>query len=90
MQTSLDFTHGLENNQESNQNYFQQKDKFSSQCKYLLKLLQQGVKMTTYTALVIYKIGHLQRRIKDLRDAGIQINDRWITTDTGRLKEYYL
>lgn len=71
-----------ENNQESQKILEKNKNHFSKQCEIIFTLLMQGVRLTTYKALLgirhgekIYKIGDLRRRIKDLKDAGVNISE---------------
>lgn len=62
--------HLKENNSESQKHLEDNRSKFSTQCDYVLYLLSIGVKLTSYSAMTEYKIGHLARRIKDLKDSG--------------------
>ncbi len=59
----------------------------SKQCKILFEALKRGERLTTTDGLLKYGIGDLRRRIKDLRDNGIQVRDRLIEN---RYKEYFL
>lgn len=89
-QLDFDFSARVENNQESNANLHKQAARFSRQCEKLYELLKAGVRMTCADALVKHGIGHLPRRVKDLRDAGINVLDEWIEKSGSRFKEYYL
>lgn len=63
------------------------KERFNRQCQTVLDALRRGEELTTSSALLRYSIGDLRRRIKDLRDAGIDIKDELIE---GRFKKYFL
>lgn len=68
-------------------------EKFESQCRMIHALLMEGKKLTTLDALVNYNIGDLRRRIKDLRDAGIDIADEFVKDAAGkgtRYKKYFI
>ena len=90
MQTALDFTH-TENNRESEMHYISRLDHFSAQCSKVLSILRRGDRLSVYDAMVVHGISSLPRRIKDLRDAGIAIQDEWVVVDgEQRHKQYYL
>jgi Helix-turn-helix domain len=76
-------------NKISNQEHFEaNKDKFSHQCKIVYEALLRGEKLTTSTALILYRIGDLRRRIKDLKDIwNVPIKDQYVQ---GKFKEYFL
>ena len=76
-------------NKISNQEHFEaNKDKFSHQCRVVYEALLRGEKLTTSTALIIYRIGDLRRRIKDLKDIwNVPIQDQYVE---GKFKEYFL
>lgn len=61
-------------------------DRFEGQCKTILKLLKEGGRLTVRD-MVLMGIGDPRRRIKDLRDNGIEIKDE---LKEKRFKEYYL
>jgi hypothetical protein len=63
------------------------KERFSNQCKIVYEALQRGERLTTASALLKYSIGDLRRRIKDLRDAGIPIEDE---LQENRFKIYFI
>lgn len=44
------------------------RQKFTGQVAIVLSLLQNGVVLSSYIAMTQYHIGHLPRRIKDIRD----------------------
>lgn len=76
-------------NKVSNQEHFEaNKDKFSNQCKLVYEALLRGERLTTTKALIHYEIGHLPRRIKDLKDIwNVEIQAEMVH---GRYKEYFL
>ncbi|MEM1337297.1 MAG: hypothetical protein AAGF96_06080 [Bacteroidota bacterium] len=93
MNQTLDFTHGIENNQESEANYIKHLDEFNRQCRIVLEQLLTGQRMNVRDSLIYLGIGHLPRRIKDLREAGIPVEDEFPLLDDGkkgRFKEYWL
>ena len=86
MQLTLDYNR-VENNPASTKILRDNVKHFSRQCEILLEAFRRGERITTVDALIKYSIGHLPRRIKDLRDAGINVKD---TLLKNRYKEYYL
>ena len=86
MQLVFDYTR-KENNSESTKILRDNVKHFSKQCIVLKEALERGERLTTVDALLKYKIGHLPRRIKDLRDAGVNIKDELLQ---GRYKKYFL
>lgn len=71
-----------ENNIQSQEILEKNKHHFSKQCEIVFTLLMNGVRLTTSKALIgirvndkIHKIGDLRRRIKDLKDAGVNISE---------------
>ena len=71
-QPVIDYTrvlHTHENNRESQQQLEDNKFRFTGQCAFVWSLLLKGVKLTSRDAMLKYNIGHLARRIKDLKDA---------------------
>lgn len=80
------FTH-IENNTESQTHFEENKIHFSKQCETVLSLLMRGYEITSYSAMVEHNIGHLARRLKDLKDAGIKISERW--NPQARVKIWY-
>lgn len=76
-----------QNNRQSEAILFDNEKIFKGQCKTLYDALKRGERLTTGGALINYRIGDLRRRIKDLRDAGVEVKDKLIE---GRFKEYFL
>lgn len=62
--------HVRENKPDNEKHLNENRQKFTGQCAIVLSLLQKGVVLSSYTAMVHYHVGHLARRIKDLRDEG--------------------
>lgn len=89
-QLSFDFLHRRENNQESQDNLTRQASNLNKQCHQVLSILQTGERLTSWSAMVRYHIGHLPRRILDLKEKGIEIHDQWIENDGSRYKEYFI
>lgn len=89
-QPQIDFSelHHIEN-KISNQEHFEaNKDKFSHQCKIIYEAMLRGEKLTTTSALIMYRIGDLRRRIKDLKDTwNVPVQDQYVE---GKFKEYFL
>lgn len=77
----------IENNQESNQILQENKKHLAKQCQILLEALMRGEHLTTAEGLVLYGIGDMRRRIKDLRDAGYTIKD---SLQKNRFKKYFI
>jgi hypothetical protein len=91
IQMQIDFTtvvHRRENNAASEANLERNRFHFTGQCAVIKSLLEKGIRLTTALALIEYHIGHLPRRIKDLKDAGFPVISREI--DNRGTKEYYL
>lgn len=88
MTSQLDiFTvHQSENNPESQRHLDNNRPKFNRQCQQVFDLLMGGKVLTSYGSMVFHKIGHLARRIKDLRESGVRISDCW----DGGSKHWYM
>lgn len=62
-----------------------------TQCQKILAFLQQGGRITSLSALNQFGCLRLSARIKDLRDEGYQISDRFIKVPSGKkVKEYFM
>lgn len=88
-ETLPDFTkavHVRENSAINEKHLNDNRQKFTGQCGIVLSLLQKGIVLSSYSAMVQYKIGHLPRRIKDIRDElGItNIEDQFEYDDSGK------
>lgn len=67
-----DFTkivHERENKSENEQHLNDNRQKFTGQCAIVLTLLSKGIVLSSYSAMTQYHIGHLARRIKDIKDS---------------------
>ncbi len=63
--------------------------KTESQAQAILSFMQQGYEVTPMDALKRFKCMRLASRIRDIKDSGIEITDRWVTRDDGtRFKAY--
>ena len=63
--------------------------KTESQAQAILRFMQQGYEVTPVDALKRFKCMRLASRIRDIKDYGIEITDRWVTRDDGtRFKAY--
>ena len=63
--------------------------KTESQAQAILRFMQQGYEVTPMDALKRFKCMRLASRIRDIKDSGIEITDRWVTRDDGtRFKAY--
>lgn len=84
-------THQRENNPESEQHLQENQKKFSRQCLKVLELLYQGKRLTTYSAPG-YGILSLPRRILDIKENGVHIDERWLTDAGGKrtVKEWFI
>jgi hypothetical protein len=72
------FIHSVENNSESQAHLNENRAHFTDQCKKVLALLESGVRLTTVSA-VDYHILSLPRRILDLKQNGVKIEEEWLT-----------
>lgn len=66
-----DFTravHVRENKPENEDHLNANRQKFTGQCAIVLSLLQKGIVLTSFDAMTKHSIGHLARRIKDIKD----------------------
>jgi hypothetical protein len=86
-QLDIDFSAHRENNPYSQQILDSNIEKFNGQCKTIYQALISGEKLTTTSALLKYSVGDLRRRIKDLRDAGVPIQDE---LQENRFKIYFI
>lgn len=85
--------HVRENNPESQNHLNANKFHFTGQCAVMLSALQKGVVLTTRSAMLDYNISDPRRRIKDLIDAGVEINSEFVLDDKGektRFKRWWI
>lgn len=85
-----DFTravHVRENSGSNEAHLNTNRQKFTGQCAIVLSLLQKGIVLSSRSAMLNYDIGHLARRIKDLRDeCGIDnIEDQFEYDKSGKI-----
>lgn len=95
LKDSVNFDINVRQNTDDNQaHYDANKPRFNRQCAKVYDLLMSGRRLTVADALVSHGIGHLPRRIADLREKNIMVNSCWIEVKSGdgytRVKEYYL
>lgn len=83
--------HKKENNPASQQYLETHRHRLSKQCLMVLELLLQGKRLTTINA-PSYGILSLPRRLKDLRENGIFVDERWITPPNSsvEIKEWFI
>lgn len=78
-------THQIENNEKSQAHLNANAKKFSAQCQKVYDLLMGGIRLTSRSAMIDHGIGHLARRIKDLKDFHkIDIKDEWEVDADGK------
>jgi len=71
-------THQIENNEKSQTHLNANAKKFSAQCQKVYDLMMGGVRLTSRSAMIDHGVGHLARRVKDLRDFHqIHIDEEW-------------
>jgi len=96
MQTQIDWTQAERHQENTAANQLHHDSNFyhfTGQDAVVLSLLEKGKKLTTTTALIEYRIGDLRRRIKTLKDAGVNITADFATDENGnktRFKIYSL
>lgn len=83
--------HDQENSQESQDHLEENRVKFSKQCLKVWELLRQGKRLTTMNAPT-YGILSLPRRVADLRENGVHIDDQWLYDSEGKrtVKEWFI
>ena len=92
MQLELHFLHSKENNRESQFHLEDNCFHFEGQCLRVYELLKKGMRLSVIGAVNLSPpIMSLPRRIKDLRDKGIDVKSEWVIIDGKKLfTEYYL
>jgi hypothetical protein len=83
----IEWVHTQENNRQSQTGLEANFIKLNNQCGKVLGLLKVGFRLTVRDAILSHGIGDLRRRVKDLRDKGIDIKDE---IKPGGFKEYFL
>lgn len=61
-----------------------------TQNRMILAHLRKGHSITFWEAVERFGCMHLPRRILDLKEAGHNIKDQWITRDGKRFKQWWL
>lgn len=95
-QLQIDFTkplpvHIRENNRESEDFLNENRKELSAKCEKVLALLKSGIRLTVKSALVNYGVSSLPRRILDLKEAGVSIEDEWVKIEgKERFKEWFI
>lgn len=64
--------------------------KRGTQAYELLMAMKEGVRLTIWNAMTVYRCGALHQRIGDLRDMGWPVNRREINCDGTRVAEFWL
>lgn len=86
--------HDRENNEDSQSFKDENAEKLKSDCMKILRLLNQGKRLTVKNAVKEHDISSFPRRIKDLRDLnGIKnIKDDWVRNAKGKrlYKEWWM
>lgn len=65
---------------------------FSKQCEKVFDLLMRGQEISVISAIHEHNIMSLPRRIKDLKECGVKISDKWIECwkNKPEIKHWYL
>lgn len=90
-QLNIDFTrvlHRRENSAENETHLHKNKFHFTGQCAVVYSLLKKGIRLTAREAMITYNIGHLARRIADLKQAGVVIESEFAQGEN--YKEYFM
>jgi len=84
--------HTKENNAESEKHLRLYRRHFTRDAANVCYMFMQGQELTVSFSMARGYTGDLRRRVKDLRDWGIDVSDRWVTSlSTGRkYKSYYM
>lgn len=84
--------HRRENNAASEEMLKENYYHFTGQCAVVYSLLQRGLKISSMQAMNSLKIGHLARRIGDLRKAGVPIEAEPVMKNGKKTRyvKYYL
>lgn len=84
-QMEFDFTHQEENNVESQKHLNKNRAAFNQKCQTVLDWLLEGQELKVLDC-ANKGIASLPRRIKDLKEKGIDISDKW----DSNIKVYYM
>lgn len=69
--------HRLENNSRSQIYLDEKRQHFTKKCQQVFDLLMSGKELTVEGALVDHRVSSLPRRIKDLKESGVCLSDKW-------------
>ncbi len=87
----LSLTFNTRQNTPDNQRIYDANKKgFSRQCQLIYDLLMTGRTVTVREMMNLLDIGDPRARIRDLRDAGVQVLDKEISNGNGKYKSYYI
>jgi hypothetical protein len=89
MQTTIDFTHKFENNSASQEILDNNRVRFNSQTRKVLKHMIEAKLINADAARELYGIRHLARRIKDIEEA-TNIKPSRKHNQSGGLTVYFL
>lgn len=78
--------HEIENLPEQQEHLDNNREYFSKQCTKVFGLLMEGKRLTVLNAITEYGVASLPRRLKDLKENGVHINDEWIIIDPDKPK----
>lgn len=90
MQLDVFEIHSHENNRESLDHLNDNRPHFNKQCKCVFDLLMSGVQLTVYSAITQHHINSVPRRILDLKEKGVLINDRWDESVKPKIKIWFI
>lgn len=82
------FVHDFDNNPESQKQLDRNRSAYQNQLQKILDLLMGGKALTVFSMYTIYKIGDPRRRIKELKDSGVQMSDK--STKTKGTKTWFM
>lgn len=81
--------HTRENTKENQKHLDNFRKAFTKDAAHILLLLIMRKQLTVRTAMAACITGDLRRRIKDIRDFGIDVSDKWVTTSLSRRYKVY-
>lgn len=84
--------HEIENPPEQQEHLDNNREYFSKQCTKVFGLLMEGKRLTVLNAITEYGVASLPRRLKDLKENGVHINDEWvvINPDKPKIKVWFM
>lgn len=90
MQLDVFEIHSNENNRESLDNLNENRPHFNKQCQKVYDLLISGQQLTVYSSITQYHINSVPRRILDLKEKGVLINDKWDESVKPKVKVWFM